>query len=236
MPEGGMVRAGRIFVEQEPQFTDIQGSEWFYPILKRAYSLGIIQGYPDGTYKPGDSVKLSEALALLLRTNDITPTNIDNSGVKNFPVDLMVDSWYAPYLAYALDRFVVSPDVQNNIFPGKNITRGELAEILYRFIKSKDGMQFGKASWYGDGLSKIYPSTNQEYVDQNLTAAHKTYQFGTVVRATNLANGKSVDVVINDRGPFMPGRVLDLSHTAFSLLENPFHGVINVSVEVIKVP
>ncbi|NNK95173.1 MAG: septal ring lytic transglycosylase RlpA family protein [Desulfobacterales bacterium] len=66
-----------------------------------------------------------------------------------------------------------------------------------------------------------------------LTAAHKTLPFGTKVRITNLSNNKSVIVRINDRGPFVKGRVIDLTRYAFSTIANTDSGVIKVRIEVI---
>ncbi len=76
--------------------------------------------------------------------------------------------------------------------------------------------QTGKASWYS------YPG---------LTAAHRTLPFGTIVRVTNLANGKQVTVTIRDRGPYVDGRVIDLSDSAFKEVAGLSTGVINVKIE-----
>lgn len=81
----------------------------------------------------------------------------------------------------------------------------------------------GQASWYVVG-------------DRQLVAAHRTLPFGTVVRVTNTANGNHVDVTINDRGPFIAGRVVDLSKYAFRQLDNPAAGVVNVKVTVVSRP
>lgn len=65
-----------------------------------------------------------------------------------------------------------------------------------------------------------------------MTAAHKTLRFGTKVRVTNMANGRAVTVTINDRGPFVPGRVIDLSRGAAAKLGFLDAGVTRVRVEV----
>jgi rare lipoprotein A len=86
-------------------------------------------------------------------------------------------------------------------------------------------------SYYADGQK----TANGENFDPNgLTAAHKTLKFGTIVRVTNLANGKSVDVRINDRGPFVAGRCLDLAKGAFLKVATVSAGVINAKYEVLK--
>ena len=67
-----------------------------------------------------------------------------------------------------------------------------------------------------------------------MVAAHKSLPFGTKVKVTNLSNGKEVVVRINDRGPFIKGRVIDLSYGAFSKIENPGKGITKVKLEILK--
>ena len=70
------------------------------------------------------------------------------------------------------------------------------------------------ASWYGPGFHGRTTANGEKYNMHALTAAHKSLSFGTKVKVTNLKNKKSVIVRINDRGPFKPGRVIDLSKAA----------------------
>ena len=78
-------------------------------------------------------------------------------------------------------------------------------------------------------------TANGEHLDNySFTAAHKTLPFGTKVKVTNLKNGKSVTVTINDRGPFVKGRVIDLTQSAFKKIGNIESGVINVNLEVVE--
>ncbi|WP_395055079.1 septal ring lytic transglycosylase RlpA family protein [Polaromonas sp.] len=72
----------------------------------------------------------------------------------------------------------------------------------------------GKASWYGPRFNGRRTASGERYNMHELTAAHKTLPFGTVVRVRSLVNGKEVDVRITDRGPFSRGRVIDLSRAA----------------------
>lgn len=76
--------------------------------------------------------------------------------------------------------------------------------------------QCGKASWYGPGFHGRSTASGERFNQSNMTAAHKSLPFGTKLRVTNKRNGKSVVVRINDRGPFVRGRVLDLSKGAAS--------------------
>jgi rare lipoprotein A (peptidoglycan hydrolase) len=90
------------------------------------------------------------------------------------------------------------------------------------------------ASWYGPGFHGRR-TANGEIYDQNaLTAAHKSLPFGTRVRVTNLNNGKSVVVRINDDGPHIPGRVIDLSKGAASRIGMVSSGVAPVRLEVLR--
>lgn len=74
--------------------------------------------------------------------------------------------------------------------------------------------QCGKASWYGPGFHGRATASGERFNQSSMTAAHKTLPFGTRLKVTNKRNGKSVVVRINDRGPFIRGRVLDLSKGA----------------------
>lgn len=76
--------------------------------------------------------------------------------------------------------------------------------------------QCGKASWYGPGFHGRSTASGERFNQSNMTAAHKYLPFGTRLRVTNKRNGKSVVVRINDRGPYVGGRLLDLSKGAAS--------------------
>lgn len=89
----------------------------------------------------------------------------------------------------------------------------------------------GLASYYSYKGGKA--ASGQEYIAQAFTAAHRTLPFGTRVRVTNTKNGKSVIVTINDRGPFKPGRVIDVSLSAAKALDMLDRGVIYVRAETL---
>src|SRR5438128_10396845 len=77
-----------------------------------------------------------------------------------------------------------------------------------------DGVQLGIASWYGPGFHGNRTANGEIYDQYELTAAHRTLPLGTRAMVTNLANGPSVEVRINDRGPLVDGRVFDLPYAA----------------------
>ncbi len=91
----------------------------------------------------------------------------------------------------------------------------------------------GLASWYGPGFHGRSTSNKEIYDMYDLTAAHRTLAFGTHVMVTNLHNGRSVTVRINDRGPFVRGRIIDLSYAAARLLDMLGPGVVPVRIEVL---
>lgn len=93
-------------------------------------------------------------------------------------------------------------------------------------------VQEGKASHYHDSLHGNLTANGETYDRQALTAAHRTLSFGTEVRVTNLSNGKSVILRINDRGPFVHGRIIDVSRRAAELLGFVHEGVADIRLEV----
>lgn len=92
----------------------------------------------------------------------------------------------------------------------------------------------GVASYYGDRFHGRRTASGARFDKEAMTAAHRTLGFGTRVRVTNKANGRSVGVVINDRGPFVRGRTIDLSKAAARELGMLGTGVAPVRLEVLK--
>jgi rare lipoprotein A len=92
----------------------------------------------------------------------------------------------------------------------------------------------GIASWYGPGFQGKSTASGETFDTAELTAAHRTLQMPSLVRVTNLDNGKSVIVRVNDRGPFKRGRVIDVSQKAAELLEFKHLGTAKVKLEVLK--
>jgi rare lipoprotein A len=92
-----------------------------------------------------------------------------------------------------------------------------------------------KASWYGPGFHGRQTANGEIYDQFELTAAHKTMKFGTLLRLTNLENKKSVIVRINDRGPYIEGRDLDLSYASARALGIIKPGVKKLKVELVQI-
>ncbi len=100
----------------------------------------------------------------------------------------------------------------------------------------KHWYQVGKASWYGDKFQGKETASGEAFDMYDLTAAHRNLPLGSMVRVTNLANGKQVTVRINDRGPVYRSRIIDLSYKAAKVLGLKSVGVQAVRLEVIAVP
>jgi rare lipoprotein A len=89
----------------------------------------------------------------------------------------------------------------------------------------------GMASYYSSG---VRTASGEAFNPNELTAAHRTLPFGTKLRVTNVSTGQSVTVRVNDRGPFVPGRVVDVSHSAAESLGMTGKGVAKVKLDVVQ--
>jgi rare lipoprotein A len=94
--------------------------------------------------------------------------------------------------------------------------------------------QRGVASWYGPRFHGRRAASGEVFNEHELTAAHRTLPFGTVVRVTNLENGRSVVVRINDRGPYVKGTILDLSHAAAQRLDIIRQGRARIALSILQ--
>jgi rare lipoprotein A len=105
----------------------------------------------------------------------------------------------------------------------------------YFVLSSSVGyVERGVASWYGPGFHKVRTSTGETYDMYAMTAAHKTLPLPAYVRVTNLQNGRSIVVRVNDRGPFVGNRIIDLSYTAASKLDMLRNGTAMVEVRSLE--
>ena len=92
---------------------------------------------------------------------------------------------------------------------------------------------FGNASWYGPKFHGRITSSGEKFNKHKLTAAHRTLPFNTKVLVTNLKNNRSVVVRINDRGPFINGRIIDLSEEAANMIDAKKDGISYIKLQII---
>lgn len=118
---------------------------------------------------------------------------------------------------------------------GRGLTRLLLLVVLFfsvQFITI--AQEKGKASYYSHRLHGVRMSDGTKYHRDSMTCAHKRYPLGTLLKVTNLTNGKSVVVKVTDRGPHTRGRIVDLSYAAAKQINMIASGVVMVKVEVYK--
>ena len=127
-----------------------------------------------------------------------------------------------------------APDVVPRIEPRSRNGNPPFYDVLgkrYFVLSSSVGyVERGVASWYGPGFHKVRTSIGEIYDMYGMSAAHKTLPLPAYVRVTNLQNGRSVVVRVNDRGPFVGNRIIDLSYTAASKLDMLRNGTAMVEV------
>jgi len=103
-------------------------------------------------------------------------------------------------------------------------------------LRHNGNTQFGMASWYGPSFHGKPSASGEPYDMWALTAAHRTLPFGTWVQVTNVETGKKVTVRINDRGPFIKGRIIDLSYGAARELAMIGEGTADVRLTIVSPP
>lgn len=125
---------------------------------------------------------------------------------------------------------------KNDHLPGAAESDADLAEPIIPAGATPIATETGRASWYGPPYHNRVGSNGEVYNMHAMTAAHRTLPLGSIVRVTNLKTGHTALVRITDRGPFIPGRILDLSLAAARKLDVYLPGVAEVKVEVMQTP
>lgn len=129
--------------------------------------------------------------------------------------------------------------VKMKVYKGANWDNSKsyvIRKVRYHLKDKKQAIKHkeqGKATWYCCYRKGTKTADGSLFSQHKLTAAHKTLPFGSQVRVTNLKNGKSVIVEITDRGPFKPGKIIDLTPAAFAKIDSKSTGVANVKLDVL---
>ena len=108
-------------------------------------------------------------------------------------------------------------------------------EVRHQVEKTKP-YQVGTASWYGENFDGKPTASGELYNMHDMTAAHLKLPMGSFVKVTNLRNGRSVVVRVNDRGPIVPGRIIDLSSGAAQAIQMRGRGIQRVRLDLVEVP
>ena len=129
--------------------------------------------------------------------------------------------------------FFISCTVSPRYSGGGNYTKAKTKKTKSKTV-NKGGVFRGVSSWYGPNFHGKLTANGEVYDMYGVTAAHKTLTLGTVVRVTNLDNEKSLILRINDRGPYVDGRILDCSFGAAKKLGFHEQGTANVEIKIIE--
>ena len=116
--------------------------------------------------------------------------------------------------------------------PWVTVTPKETSGHASKLTKKSPAYQVGTASWYGEYFQGKQTASGEPYDMNDLTAAHPSLPLGTFVKVTNLRNGKAVVVRINDRGPVVDGRIIDVSYNAALALGFRERGLQNVRLDI----
>lgn len=160
--------------------------------------------------------------------------------------DNYYDKSYNSNIKYKLEKLNRFQNTIKEVKPKKPIKSGKY-EGIYKIGKpytvmgqtyyphiDEDYEEIGMASWYGSDFHNKKTSNGETYNMNDFTAAHRTLPMPSIVRITNLENGRSIKVRVNDRGPFVKNRIIDVSKRVAQELKFHTQGVTRVKVEYLK--
>lgn len=146
-----------------------------------------------------------------------------------FGLCILVAAAFTTTVVYASDP--KAPDAKTMNVKAIGAQRARASDDL-----SAGSIQRGRATWYGAHHHGLRTASGETFDMRALTAAHRSLPFGTRLRVTNLDNGKSVQVRVNDRGPHVRGRMLDLSYAAARAIGGVGAGIMRVRMDVVALP
>lgn len=208
-------------IDLEP-FRDVPRDDWYSTYVAKAKELGIVEGYSDGTFKPAQTVNLVENLKILLLTQKIDMNTVVVS--SNPYADAFADQWYAKYVEYAKEKNLIDPDSNNMIFPAQGMTRGKLAEAMYRLMIMKDmgwdKYMPGETQQTQQTMPPVTQQTQQptqqttvniDIIDFAFSQPNLTVKVGTTVVWTN--KDQDIHTVTSDTGVVLDSAHLSLNQT-----------------------
>ncbi len=226
--------SGDITANPACHFSDVDTEAWYYSYVCKAFMNKVISGYPDGTFQPAQTINRAESLKMdILQAGLSTQTD----SAENFD-DVLTTDWFNDYARLANQKTFMIESRDGNLTPARKMNRGDFVMLIYRTIRSiRNHSEFGNATYYGGRFDGQTTASGETFrTDELPTAAHKTLPFGTIAKVTNLSNGKTVTVRINDRGPYVNGAIIDLSTAAFQQIASLSTGVVATEVEIISKP
>lgn len=189
--------------------------------------------------------KISNSFIFLLLSISILKANEITYKLRRYD-DNYYDKSYNSNIKYKLEKLNRFQNTIKEVKPKKPVKSGKY-EGIYKIGKpytimgqtyyphiDEDYEEIGMASWYGADFHNKKTSNGETYNMNDFTAAHRTLPMPSMVRITNLENGRSIKVRINDRGPFVKNRIIDVSKRVAQELKFHTQGVTKVKVEYLK--
>lgn len=189
--------------------------------------------------------KISNSFIFILLSISILKANEITYKLRRYD-DNYYDKSYNSNIKYKLEKLNRFQNTIKEVKPKKPVKSGKY-EGIYKIGKpytimgqtyyphiDEDYEEVGMASWYGSDFHNKKTSNGETYNMNDFTAAHRTLPMPSMVRITNLENGRSIKVRINDRGPFVKNRIIDVSKRVAQELKFHTQGVTKVKVEYLK--
>lgn len=201
----------------EPPYADVPKSDAGYPEITFAKRRGLLDDTQENFY-PDAPMTPSDALRWIFRTRSVEP--IDENGDR-----LLAKLPEADQVPALAEHYGISYDSE-----GQAMTREQLLSLM-REVDEKLQTEVHEISFYSEKFHGKGTAFGEGFDMWAMTAAHRTFPGNTLVKVTNVENGKSVTVRINDRGPYVQGRDMDLSLGAFLSISERSKGKINATFE-----
>lgn len=201
----------------EPPYADVPKSDAGYAEITYAKARGLLDDSQENFY-PDSPMTPSDALRWIFRTRSVEPIDADGDRL----LSKLPDPEQVPALA---EHYGISYDAE-----GASMTQEQLLALM-REVDDKLKDEVHEVSFYSEKFHGKGTAFGEGFDMWAMTAAHRTFPGNTLVKVTNVENGKSVTVRINDRGPYIQGRDMDLSLGAFLTLAERSRGKINATFE-----
>ncbi len=203
---------------RNPHFGDVTPESQGYREIQYAAARGLLDDDED-RFRPEEPLTIEDALLWLFRTRNVEPLDFE-AGTG------LMDIIERDQLPLVLARYPIA-SLAN---PQATLTSAELSDLMrsfdLRLVEEEHEISSYSEKFHGKGTA-----FGETFDMHAMTAAHRTFPHNTMVRVTNVANGKSVTVRINDRGPFVFGRNMDLSLAAFLAIEERSKGIAQARFE-----
>jgi hypothetical protein len=121
--------------DEDIDFSDVSSGDWFYPYVQKGVEEGLVEGYTDGSFKPGNNINIAESLKIVLLAFG---EEVGNPPTSNPYPDVDVLAWYAVYADYAKNKQFIESMDDGKLRADRDITRGEFAELIYRLLYTHD--------------------------------------------------------------------------------------------------